>query len=72
VAYTTDQVNAIIAALEAGLAHPEHQVTFADRNVIYSSAAEIVERIQYFQRILDGLSGGRARQTFGVMTGKGF
>jgi len=72
VPYTVDQVTAIITALEAGLAHPEHMVTFADRSVTYGTALEITERIQYFQRILDGLSGGRAKQTFAVASGKGF
>jgi hypothetical protein len=71
-AYTEADVRANIAALEAGLANPEHVVQFADRSVTYSSAAEITQKIAYFQRILDSLLNGRSRQSFGVMTGKGF
>lgn len=65
-ALTADQLASRIDALETALAREERTVQFADRSVTYSSTAEIEQRLNYFQRQLRELNGGRRKQTLAV------
>lgn len=59
-AYTEADLLARITALETAFDRHERTVKFADREVTYSSASEIKERINYFKTELRGLRrGGR-------------
>jgi hypothetical protein len=71
VAYTEEQLRARIETLESGLLQIAKGVTFADRGVQYNSAAELIERIDYFKRLLAELAPTRSKQTY-LSAAKGF
>lgn len=70
-AYTQEQLESKIAALESALDRHSLTVEYADRRLTYVSTTEIIDRINYYKRLLAELSVGRPRQSYGVAS-KGF
>jgi hypothetical protein len=75
VAYTQEQLESKIIALETAMSRGELTVEYSDRRVTYVNTEELKERIWYFTKLLNELTGTagtpRPKQSFAV-AGKGF
>jgi hypothetical protein len=70
--YTTAQLDAIIATLEAAMGTGAASITFEGRRIDYKSNAEIAGAIAYFQAKRDQGSGTRRPRQIRMYTDKGF
>lgn len=62
-----------LAAVQAAIAKGEFRVRFADRETQYRTMAELLEAEAHIQGELNQASATpRAKQFFGVQTGRGF
>ncbi len=76
-AYTTSQLDAIIATLESALGSGTADVTFQGRRLVYRSVTDIRNAIAYFQALYNNVSAAPVTtvqkiRTFLFHGGKGF
>jgi len=70
--YTTTQLDAIIATLEAAMGTGAASVTFEGRRIDYKSNAEIARAISWFQGKRDSVAGTTRVRQIRMYTDKGF
>lgn len=74
-AYTVDQIDAIVLKLESALATGAARVTFEGRSIEYRTAKDIQTGIAYFRSLYDNVTGStvapKIRTLYGY-TNKGF
>lgn len=67
--FTEEELRSAIRALQLTYARGERTVQFADRSVTYATAAEILQRIRYFEHLLAtqlATTAPRPRQAYGT------
>lgn len=70
-AYTTAQLDTIIASLEVSMAAGYAEVTFDGRRIVYKSTEQIMKALTYFKGLLNQLQTSPRSRIQRVRTSKG-